>query len=103
LSTVRPDCANPIDFKLGRVDLSRGGGGSAPAQLVEHLRQRACDSERLAQRNDQTLLPCRPGDRDRQRLLRRQPARALPRCAAVAGSGSGAGNPSAQRVGRYAL
>lgn len=47
----------PLDFKLGRIDMTHGGGGRVAAQLVDELFARAFDNEYLHQGHDAASMP----------------------------------------------
>ena len=57
MSKVKPNYTRPLDFKLGRIDMSHGSGGRAMAQLITELFAAAFDNPYLAQGNDGALLP----------------------------------------------
>jgi hydrogenase expression/formation protein HypE len=58
---VKPAYTRPLDIKHGRVDMSHGGGGRAMVQLISELFARHLGNDLLAQGNDGTVLPTRPG------------------------------------------
>ncbi len=53
--------ARGIDFALGRVDMTHGGGGRAMAQLIDELFFRHFDNRLLARGDDQALFQAPPG------------------------------------------
>lgn len=61
--SIRNDYVRPIDFKLGRINMTHGAGGRAAAQLIDELFAPAFDNEYLRQGHDGALLPFPAGGR----------------------------------------
>ena len=61
MNRVRKRYLRPLDFKLGRVDMSHGAGGRAMAQLIDELFAAAFANDYLSQGNDGALLPAQGG------------------------------------------
>jgi len=55
--SIRNDYVRPIDFKLGRINMTHGAGGRTAAQLIDELFAPAFDNEYLRQGHDGALLP----------------------------------------------